>query len=65
MKESDIVYESWGAWVFRDEKKAQYTVFNAGITHSTSDSAYPIDPDGLSIACARADYLARKHHKTS
>lgn len=58
-KEADIAYENGRAWVFRDTKGKCYTVFTVGVTHSTSDSAYPLDDDGLSIAKARADYLAK------
>lgn len=57
VRPSDIVYETGGAWVAR--MPDSYTVFRTGATHSTSDSAYPRDVDGLSIAKARADYLSR------
>lgn len=57
-KETDIAYENGRAWVLRDTKRKCYIVFTVGVTHSTSDSAYPLDVDGLSIAKARADYLA-------
>ena len=60
MKVSDIVYEKGQYWVYRDNQKKQYTVFETGITHSTSDSAYALDEDGLSIAKARADYLEKR-----
>ena len=59
-REGDIVHESGSAWVLRDHARNCYTVFLAGITHSTSDSAYELTEDGLSIAVARADYLARR-----
>lgn len=58
MKEQDIVYEAGRAWVYRDKRADRYTVFLAGATHSTSDSSYPRTPDGLTLATARADYLA-------
>lgn len=58
MVEADIVYENGPAWVYRDKRKDCYTVFIAGITHSTSDSAYARTPDGLTLATARADYIA-------
>jgi hypothetical protein len=32
-------------------------VLVAGSAASTSDSAYPFSPDGLTLAIARADYL--------
>lgn len=63
-READIAYENGRAWVLKDAKGARYTVFLAGVTHSTSDSAYPLDADGLSIAKARADYLAAKRPDT-
>lgn len=58
MTERDIVHENGPAWVLDDRKHGCYTVFLAGVTHSVSDSAYAHDEDGLSIAVARADYLA-------
>lgn len=59
-KVSDIEYENGDIWILRDAKNKCYTVFRSGVTHSVSDSSYPIGPDGLSIAKARADYLANK-----
>ena len=61
VKEEDIVYEAPGgaAWVWRDKKGGRHVVFRTGLVCSESDSAYPLDADGLSIARARADYLAR------
>ncbi len=35
----DIMHESGSAWVLRDRTQDCYTVFLAGVTHSTSDSA--------------------------
>lgn len=60
-KESEIAYENGKAWVCRDKKANQYTVFIANfVTHmSTSDSSYEMTEDGFSIAKARADYLAK------
>ena len=60
MTERDIIHDTGRAWVYQDRQNARYTVFLSGLTHSTSDSAYPLTPDGLSIAKARADYLNRK-----
>jgi hypothetical protein len=57
MRESDIVHENGDYWVARD--RAAYTVYRSGITHSVSDSSYAKNADGLSIAIARCDYLAR------
>ncbi len=58
MKESDIVHEAGPYWVAR--QKGAYVVFHAGATHSVSDSAYLPDADGLSLAIARCDYLAKR-----
>ena len=63
MTEADIAYENAPAWVHKDRAAKRYTVYVAGVTHSTSDSAYPLTADGLSIAKARADYLARLPRK--
>lgn len=57
MRESDIVHENGMFWVARDRKA--YVVFRNGFIYSASDSAYEKTPDGLSIAIARCDYLAR------
>lgn len=59
MRESDIMHENGSYWVGR--QKGAYVVYHAGITHSISDSAYTPDDDGLSIAKARCDYLAKRH----
>lgn len=58
-RESDIAYELSSAWVLDDKKRDCYTVFRVGATHSTSDSSYARTADGLSLAKARADYVAR------
>jgi hypothetical protein len=47
VKEGDIVYERGDFWVHSDIKRARYTVFRAGITHSTSDVAFPFTEGGL------------------
>jgi hypothetical protein len=57
MKERDIKHENGRYWV--GDVRGTYTVYEAGITHSTPDSSYVHDDDGLSIAIARCDYLAR------
>ena len=59
LKESNIIHENGQYWVLR-ERNAYY-VMKAGITHSTSESAYSPDNDGKSIAIARCNYLARRH----
>lgn len=60
MNEADIIYESGRVWVYRDKRADSYVVFVSGVTHSVSDSAYPRTADGLTIATARADYLATR-----
>ena len=57
MKESDIMHEAGSYWVGRDNEQKAYIVFKIGPTYSTSDSAYALTPDGLSIAIARCNYL--------
>ena len=61
MKESDIMHETpcGKYWVGRNASKKAYVVYRVGVTHSTSDSGYHMTADGLSIAIARADYLAK------
>lgn len=61
MKESDIVHERGDFWVFKDKKG--YHVMKAGITHSTSDSSYTLDENGLSVAKARCNYLDNRARK--
>lgn len=61
MSESEIVYDNGNFWVHADKKQSAYVVYRSGITHSVSDSAYAMNADGLSIAKARADYLANRH----
>ena len=58
IKESDIIHENGDFWVLRERDR--YTVLRNGLTHSESDSAYEKTDDGLSIAVARCNYLARK-----
>lgn len=60
MKEQDIIYENGKSWVLKDTARNSYTVFRCGVTHSTSDSAYPLNEDGLSLAKARVDYFAKR-----
>jgi len=63
MRESDIMHETRCGkfWVGRDKAQGAYIVFSVGPTHSTSDSGYHLDDDGLSIAIARADYLSNNN----
>jgi hypothetical protein len=58
IRESQIKHENGAYWVL-DTKRA-YEVLRAELTHSVVDSAYARDADGLSIAIARCDYLAKK-----
>ena len=62
MKESDIMHETpcGKYWVGRNARQQAYVVYKVGVTHSTSDSGYHMTPDGLSIAIARANYLAQR-----
>lgn len=60
MKESDIIHEAGRYWVCKVQNT--YTVYRSGVTHSTSDSSYRQDPNGLSIAIARANYLNKVNH---
>lgn len=57
MKEKDIKHENGKYWV--GDTKNSYTVFKLGPSYSTSDSSYHHNKDGLSIAIARCDYLAK------
>lgn len=63
IKEKDIVHENGKYWVMRNRKERCYSVMVSGATHSVSDSHYSLDDDGLSIAVARCDYLARPKKK--
>jgi len=58
IRERDIVYSNSPAWVWK--AKDCYYVMVDGITHSTSDSAYELTEDGLSIAKARCDFFAKR-----
>lgn len=57
MTEADIIHENGPYWVGRERKT--YTVYFSGDNYSLSDSAYPKTADGLSIAIARCNYLAK------
>lgn len=59
MKESDIKHERGSYWVGATRSPASYTVYKNGVTHATPDSSYAKNPDGLSIAIARCNYLAK------
>lgn len=64
MRESDILYENGEYWVCRNRRANTLVVFKTGATHSVSDSAYCNNPNGLSIAIARCDYLAKRETET-
>lgn len=57
-RESDIMHEAGAYWVLRERRA--YTVYRNRDTHAESDSSYERTPDGLSLAIARVDYLARR-----
>jgi len=59
-KESNIVHDRQTHWVCRDKAHSRYTVYVVGVTHSVSDSSYPLTEGGRSIAIARCDYLAKR-----
>jgi hypothetical protein len=61
IKEKDIKHEQGDFWVLDTGKG--YAVMKTGTTHSTSDSEYAHSADGLSIAIARCNYLARRAMK--
>ena len=58
MREQDVLHENGPAFVVRTANS--YDVLVNKITHSELDSAYHKTGDGLSIAKARADYLAKR-----
>lgn len=61
----DILHENAGFYVARDRRCNALVVFrpSSSGTHVESDSAYCNTPDGLSIAKARCDYLAKRAAK--
>lgn len=56
--EDNIMHENGDFWVLR--QRDRYEVLRSGLTHSTVDSAYARDYDGLSLAKARCNYLASR-----
>lgn len=54
MKVEDIIYEEGHAWILKDIARRSYTVFCAGVTHSTSDSAYAMTEDRLIVCLNRS-----------
>ena len=63
-REHDIKHEAIGGRYWVLDTRKTYAVMEAGITHSTLDSAYERNPDGLSVAVARCNYLAVKRADT-
>lgn len=57
-KEQDIKHENGNYWVL--DTGTGYAVMVNSITHSTSDSEYSHDADGLSLAIYRCNYLASR-----
>jgi len=51
------MHENGRYWVC--QTKTAYSVMVNGSTYSITDSSYDKTPDGLAIAKARCDYLAR------
>lgn len=57
-REKDIAHENGDFWVLSN--RYGYHVMRSGITHSIGDSSYSLDDNGLSLAVARCDYLAKR-----
>jgi hypothetical protein len=62
-KEADIMHDNGKYWVLKDKQRKAYFVMVTGVCVSESDSAYSLDDDGLSIAVARCNYLAKRNTK--
>jgi hypothetical protein len=58
LKSHGIVRTFDYAWVHQDRRQARYVVYRNTVTHSESDSAYPLNDDGLSLALVRARYVS-------
>ena len=58
LKERDIKHEVGTYWVA--DTGDSYTVFKNEIWSSVSDSSYAHTSDGLSMAVARCNYLAKR-----
>ena len=59
-RERDILYEVGAYWVMLNRRCNALVVMRNVGTHSVSDSAYCRGDNGLSIAKARCDYLAKR-----
>lgn len=62
MTESQIVHQNGCYWVADADN--QYTVYGDRLSASEADSSYERTPDGLTLAKARADYLARRSRRS-
>ena len=62
-KVKDIIHENGRFWVLKTKDK--YTVMVTGLTCSICESAYHLDGDGLTIAIARCNYLAKRYTEQS
>ena len=62
ISESKIRHENGSFWVW--ESKESYTVMKNGAVYATTDSSYPADEDGLSLAVYRCDYLAKRERQS-
>lgn len=60
-KVEDIKHENGDFWVL--DMGDSYAVLKIGVSYSTSNSFYPHNEDGLSIAMAYCDYLAQKQKR--
>jgi hypothetical protein len=62
MNEADIMHESGQFWVCRERNAyTVYVPYRGGSMASESDSSYAKTTDGLSIAIARCNWLAKRH----
>ena len=59
MKKSKLLHEN-GSFTLHDTGK-DYTVFVNGSVYAVSDSVFAKSADGLSLATARCDYLAKRY----
>jgi hypothetical protein len=61
-REGDILHQNGGHYVHRDRLSRCITVYrpSASGTHALSDCSFTDDADGLSLAKARCDYLAKR-----
>lgn len=60
-REDCIAYQNGEYWVERCRR--HYQVWRPMVTVCEPDSAYPPTADGLTLAIARVDYLARREQQ--